>query len=91
MDEHITDGELAEIEDRERNSSTGPWRSWVEGRDGESGDSFIMIGAGESRQADMYITRDDGIGSVADLDFIAHAKQDIPRLIEEIKRLKGKI
>jgi hypothetical protein len=25
----------------------------------------------------------------ADLDFIANARQDIPRLVEEVRRLKG--
>jgi hypothetical protein len=38
---------------------------------------------GETRGEDLYIT-----GAVnADLDFIAHARQDIPMLLEEIERL----
>lgn len=29
--------------------------------------------------------------TIADQDFIAHARQDIPKLLQEIKRLKQKL
>ena len=61
-------------------ATPGPWKSYVEGRDHDSGSSFIMTG-GEDIEL---------IGaSVADQDFIAHARQDIPQLLEEIQRLKA--
>ena len=40
---------------------------------------------------DMYIFRDREPANDADLDFIAAARQDIPRLIAEIKRLRREL
>jgi hypothetical protein len=36
----------------------------------------------------MYVTRDTKPAAPDDLDFIAHARQDIPRLVAEIRRLR---
>jgi hypothetical protein len=61
-------------------ATLGPWKSYVEGRDHDSGSSFIMT-SGEDIEL---------IGaSVADQDFIAHARQDVPQLLAEIQRLKA--
>ncbi len=60
----------------------------IEGRDNQSGSSFIMIGTGSGRQEDLHLTGEDQVVSDADYDFIAHARQDIPFLLEEIERLK---
>ncbi|WP_264558935.1 hypothetical protein [Flavobacterium sp. N2270] len=78
----MTELELKEIEDRCKNATKGPWKSMIEGRDHTSGDSFIMTG-GE----DIYISNPLFDNNQ---DFIANAKQDIPKLIAEIKRLKMK-
>ena len=56
----------------------------MEGRDHECGSHFIMVGEGEARQDDIEMTG----ATVADQDFIAHAKQDAPRLIAEVRRLR---
>jgi hypothetical protein len=87
----MTNQELEEIKARCEATSVAPWVSFIEGRDCESGSSFIMTGIqkgehiwGENRGEDLYVT--GGINT--DLDFIAHARQDIPRLLEEIERLK---
>lgn len=60
-------------------TTSGPWISYIEGRDHESGSSFIM-------------TSDQGIeltgATIADQDFMAHAKQAVPLLINEIFRLR---
>lgn len=81
---------LAEIESRQAAATPGPWRSMVEGRDHLSGDSFLMTGADDDRGPDMYLTWDPAIDEEqrrADQDFIAHARQDIPALAAEIRRL----
>lgn len=70
--------ELADIQARCDRASAGPWTSIVEGRDQESGSSFIMT-AGED--VDPLGMRPD------DQDFVAHARQDIPQLVDEIRRL----
>jgi hypothetical protein len=71
---------LVVIESRCDRSTPGPWKSYVEGRDHASGDSFIMTGG-----ADIYLTG----ASVEDQDFIASARQDVPLLIREIRRLRA--
>lgn len=83
-DEPITESELDQIAARCEATSPGPWKSYIEGRDHESGDNFIMIGEGDTRGDDLYIYQ----GTHADQDFIANARQDIPRLIAEIRRLR---
>ena len=75
----LTDDDIQEIKKRYDQATPGPWKSYVEGREEMSGSDFIMTG-GE----DIYLTG----ATVADQDFIARARQDIPRLIVEIERLR---
>jgi hypothetical protein len=75
----LSEKELSEISQRCEQATSGPWKSYVEGRDHFSGSDFIMT-AGE----DLYLT---GV-TVLDQDFIAHARQDVPRLVMEVRRLK---
>jgi len=89
MNDNISDQELEEIETRANNASSAPWQSYVEGRDHTGGDDFVMVGEGKQRGDDMYIRRDTKPASTEDQDFIAHARQDIPRLIAEIRRLRS--
>mgnify|MGYP001099122022 CR=1 FL=1 len=83
----MTEEELIKIEERCNATQNGPWKAYIEDRDHENGSDFIMTGdqCSGNRGEDLEITG----ATVADYDFIAHAKQDIPRLIEEIRRLKG--
>ncbi len=81
--------ELDEIEARCNAASGGPWKSYVEGRDHVSGSSFIMVGVGDLRGEDMEISREGKPATAAHQDFIASARQDIPRLISEVRRLMG--
>jgi hypothetical protein len=91
--EPISDAELDEIERRCSAASKAPWQSFIEGRDHWSGDDFICVGGLDDNEPDMYISRatSEGLNPAADedLDFIAHARQDIPRLVAEIKRLRA--
>jgi hypothetical protein len=70
---------LATIEQRCAASTPGPWTSFVEGRDHLSGSDFIRTAS-----EDIYLTG----ATVADQDFIACAKQDVPRLIAEVRALR---
>ena len=90
----MTNQELREIEDRCNAASGGPWISFIEGQNHDSGDSFIMTGieAGdyifsENRVPDFYLTGTTN----ADNDFIAHARQDIPRLVDAVRQLQQQI
>jgi hypothetical protein len=83
-DTDITDEEFAAIKARCAAATPGPWRSYVEGRDHTSGSDFIMTGEGNSRGRDIELSG----ATKADQDFIAHARQDVPRLAAEIERLR---
>jgi len=89
----MTDNEIKEIENRCKLTTPGPWKSLIERRVIENGDSFIITGISDDediwcdkRGGDIYLTG----ATTADQDFIAHARQDIPKLIAEIIRLKSK-
>jgi hypothetical protein len=75
----LSEEEIAEVRQRCENATPGPWKSYIESREKMSGSDFIMTGA-----EDIYLTG----ATMADQEFIAHARQDIPKLISEIKRLK---
>jgi hypothetical protein len=75
----LTEDDLAEMRLRCEQATPGPWKSYIEGREEMSGSDFIMTGA-----EDIYLTG----ATKADQDFIAHARQDIPRFISEVQRLR---
>ena len=90
----MTEQEIREIEDRCKSASPGPWKSLIEGRDIESGASFIMTGIADdeniwsdNRGEDIYLTG----ATKEDQDFIANARQDIPKLLSEIESLKTQL
>ena len=76
----LTREELQQILQRCEAATPSPWRSYVEGRDHDSGDSFI-----KAPGRDIYLSG----ASLADQDFIAAARQDLPRLVNELLKLKG--
>ena len=81
----MTDEEIKEIEIRCENAQKGPWKALIENRDHESGCDFIMTGTDTNRGTDIEMSG----ATDADYDFIANARQDIPKLINEIRRLKS--
>jgi hypothetical protein len=84
----ITDAEIWTVRAICDAASPAPWQAIVEGRDQSGGDSFVMIGPPEHRQEDMYVTRDSHLAAAADLDFIAAARNYLPRLLDEIEHLR---
>ena len=78
--EEITPEELDAMEARASAATAGPWVSFVEGRDHESGSSFIRTSGPD---IELFGATD------ADQDFVANSRQDLPKLIAEIKRLRG--
>ncbi|MDP3156561.1 MAG: hypothetical protein Q8N23_28070 [Archangium sp.] len=83
----MTDEELEQIRARSLAAAPGPWKAHIEGRDHESGSSFIMTGEGSNRGEDIELSG----ATVADYDFIACARQDISRLLAEIARLREEL
>lgn len=78
------------------NASPAPWEASIEGRDHNTGgDSFIWIGDHEN-DLQMYIVQSSPIlgpgihnSPDADIDFIANARQNVPALVSEIRRLRA--
>jgi hypothetical protein len=89
----LSSDELDAIERRCRLASPGPWQSFVEGREYLGGDNFIRIGGLDDSEPDMYVSRatEQGLAPASnhDLDFIAHARQDIECLLAEVRRLRS--
>ncbi|MDR3571745.1 MAG: hypothetical protein P4L81_06160 [Candidatus Pacebacteria bacterium] len=80
----MTSEELDAIRRRCDAATPGPWESFVEGRDHLGGNNFIRTGGMDDQSPDIELLG----ASVADQDFIARARQDIPLLIDEIERLR---
>lgn len=86
----LSSEDLDTIEARAAAATPGPWWSWVEGRDGTSGDTFIGRGQVHARRSDLYLSTDPGERvSDQDIDFIASAREDGVRLVAEVRRLRG--
>lgn len=79
-EETVSEEELQEIERRCQAATPGPWHSFIEGRDHTSGSNFIRT-AGE----DIEVVA----AEPSDQDFMAHARQDVPRLLAEVRRLRA--
>lgn len=84
MSEPLSDDYIEEVRNRCAAAKAGPWVSSIEGRDHTSGSHVILRGVNRS-QDDLELIG----GTIADHDFIAHARQDIPKLLDEIVRLHG--
>jgi hypothetical protein len=82
----MTDEQLLEIEKRYKAATSGPWFASIEGSDHICGESVILRGENK-RETDLYLIG----GIIEDYDFIAHARQDIPTLITEIRHLSDLI
>jgi hypothetical protein len=76
----LREDHLAKIERRLKAATPGPWTSFVEGRDHASGSSFIRTAGGDIELSGA---------TIADQDFIAHARQDIEFLLAEVRRSRG--
>ncbi|MFD0526293.1 hypothetical protein [Kitasatospora arboriphila] len=92
----MSEEELSAIERRVAAATPGPWVGWMESRHGIGGTSFIQLRAGEEEDDEFYLTRATGGRTVvgadaqtdADIKFIAEARQDVPRLVDEVRRLR---
>jgi hypothetical protein len=83
MSEPLSDEYLNEVRKRCEAATASPWVSYIEGRDHTSGESVIIRGIAGSPD-DLYLYG----GTDEDQDFVAHARQDIPLLLDEIACLR---
>lgn len=71
-----------------------PWTSWVEGRNHESGDSFVQVGDGASRKDDLYVFRSAEKGlmpAIAEQEFLTAARNLLPSLLDELRSGRASI
>ena len=76
----LTGSDLRDIELRCKAATAGPWMSFIEGREHMSGSSFIQTSGDDIELSGA---------TPADYDFIAHARQDVLRLLAEVQRLEA--
>lgn len=80
----MTDDEIAQIEARANAATAGPWCAV---RHDKGPEEFWCIHSGEYRadepeeDSTLRWNRDDNV-------FIAHAREDLPKLIVEVRRLQ---
>lgn len=83
----LTDAELDEFDRFATGASPAPWQVFA--GPGIGGDDFIRLGGLNDSQPDMYVSHDGKPAPETDLDFIAAARNYAPRLIAEVRRLRG--
>ena len=88
MDQPLSDQELTNLEALTESAAPAPWVAFVQ--NGLGGDSFIRLdGLDDQFPPDMYIHRDGKIAPDADIEFIAAARNYMPRLLAELRRGRG--
>jgi hypothetical protein len=85
----ITDERLNELLRLSSRCDPGPRSAVVEGRDADSGDSFIQTGSDDQRGEDLYVTRDSGPADAAYLDLLAAARTYLPLLVDELRECRA--
>jgi hypothetical protein len=79
--------DLEAIEARAASATRGPWTQ--RHRDiGVEGPNYLQTLAWTARLADEGTV---GVRSVADAEFIAHARTDVPALVAEVRALRARI
>jgi len=86
----LSDDELNDIEARALVASEGPWRSAAgPADDPEAGEALILTAANHNPPY-LYLRTNTGDQvTPQDFDFIANARQDVPSLVAEVRRLRG--
>ncbi|MFE1319523.1 hypothetical protein [Kitasatospora phosalacinea] len=94
----LSEEQLAEIEGRAAAATAGPWEPWLETRGAIGGCSVILVQRDTSDvDNEMYLNHyidnrqvaSPNVQLDADLDFIANARQDVPHLVAEVRRLRA--
>jgi hypothetical protein len=78
----LTDSDLVRIQRLCDAATGGPWKAYIEDRDHESGSSFIQTSGDDIELSGA---------TNEDYDFIASARQDVPRLLDEVRALREEL
>jgi hypothetical protein len=84
----VTIEELDMIDAVANRATPGPWTAFIEEVQPIGGPSMIWVGGDDD--PDMYLWLGTKIASAGDVNFVAHAREDVPALVAAIKaRLQG--
>lgn len=94
----MSEPDLEAIRARKDAATPGPWKRWDDGVDNEVSARIGSIVEAPGRTADGRVKRiasvTDWLGGPqqrADAEFIAHARTDIPDLLEAVDRLRSMV
>src|SRR5438067_13871793 len=82
----LSDVELNELERLISAASPAPWIAHV--GPGIGGDGVIWLGGTDDSQPDMYVRHEGRPAPASDFEFIAAARDYVPRLVAEIRSLR---
>lgn len=85
----LSDEELEQIDNRIEAASSGPWFSYVAGRD--AGILSNCIELGSCNELGSFRSIELTGATIADQDYIANARQDLPRLLCEVRILRARL
>ncbi len=86
--EPLSNRELEDIERRCEAASPGPWRPFLESGGGLGGSSVIGVSDSDD-EPDLYVWLGASLAPDADFEFVATARQDIPRLLVAVRDRAG--
>lgn len=87
--DELSDEDLERIERLAEAATPGPWFSYVIGRDPEAVSNCIELGS--CNELGSFKSIELSGGAAADQDFIASARQDVPRLLTEVRKLRARL
>lgn len=87
LEDPLSERELRELEGLAKLASPAPWQPFTGAAIG--GPDFIRIGGDDDGLPDLYVQHGEAPAPVADLDFIAAARNYVPRLVAEVRRHRG--
>jgi hypothetical protein len=89
MSEPLSDQELAELERLTAAATPAPWVAHIEAEEPTGGGSMIGLdGLAGDFPPDMYVLHDRKTAPSADIKFVAAARNYMPRLLAEVRRLR---
>jgi hypothetical protein len=100
MTTSVSDDELDAIERRAMKALAAaplPWQEFLETTHGIGGSSFVRLGQDDDVDREMHLSihvdgdtwhsPDPRLDAI--IDFVAHAAEDVPRLVAEIRNLRS--
>ena len=93
--EPLTEERLVEIRGREKVATQGPWRAKCEILEadecGNATAEITYVSTNDKGICILYGRGHDDANTQEDATFIAHAREDVPALLDEVERLRAEL